>query len=148
MKPVDKNITLDTSITVKWFDLKETNAEMAIRILRLLQNKEINIHQPQLAKYELGNVLIKGKNFELSKTLKALNFYHSLSINFIPENIESSQNTAQTAYKLNITYYDASFITVAKKYSATLITENPKHQKQIYGVKIKTLKQFFNEAKK
>ncbi len=43
------------------------------------------------------------------------------------------------AYDLGITYYDASFLSLAKQYNATLITQNIKHQGKTKHITVKSL---------
>ena len=53
-----------------------------------------------------------------------------LPISYFSEDKELSLSTAELAQKYQITYYDASFIALAAKLKASLITDNPKHQKK------------------
>ena len=41
-----------------------------------------------------------------------------------------------------MTYYDASFIALAKQEDAILVTDNPKHQTKISGVKVVPLGEY------
>lgn len=131
-------IVLDTSVAVKWFT-KEVNSSVTKRYLEGLRQGKYQIVLPELAKYELGNAILKGKNFSFYKARKIFSTFYSLPLIFVKENENQSLLTYKTAQKLNITYYDASFLALAKLQKATLITANPKHQKKISGIKIQTL---------
>ena len=133
-----EKIILDTSVILKWF-IKEENSPEAKKILVRLENQKIQIFLPELSKYELGNGLLKGKQLPFSKVKPLLISFYNLPITFIVQNQKLSLLTYQIAEKLNITYYDASFLALAKQQNATLITANPKHQKKIAGIKIQTL---------
>ena len=58
----------------------------------------------------------------------ALETIYSLPITFVAESETLAQETYLQAYNNKITYYDAAFISLAKQFDATLITENIKHQ--------------------
>ena len=57
-----------------------------------------------------------------------------------------TQNLAELTYKtgqeLNITFYDASFLSVAEQLGATLVTDNVKHQGKSTKVKVIPLKDY------
>ena len=130
-----KKLILDTSVLVKWFAEDEKN-KTADKLFKQLKNQKVTIFLPELAKYELGNALLKGKNFTFKDIKKSLINFYNLPIIFIIQNQKLSLLAYQIAEKLNITYYDASFLALAKLQNATLITANPKHQKAVKGIKI------------
>ena len=53
--------------------------------------------------------------------------------------VDTSVEIAESA---GITYYDASFMALAKQEKATLVTDNPKHQRKIQGIKVIALKNY------
>jgi len=58
------------------------------------------------------------------------------------QKIEVAVDTFSLASKLGITYYDASFLSLAKLYKATLVTENIKHQGKTKDIKVVALKDY------
>lgn len=135
-------LIIDSSVIVKWLNqTKETNIEQADKIIKEATSGNITLYAPELAKYEVGNVLIKK---EVTPTNVALLFtiLYSLPIIFVAESLEIAQDTFGLAYELGITYYDASFGAVAKQYDATLVTENVKHQGKFSEVKVVALKDY------
>jgi predicted nucleic acid-binding protein len=100
-----------------------------------------------LAKYEVGNALLK-KGLTSSQAYQSLGTVYSLPIQFITETDNLASQTyqmasqAQAAGHLKVTYYDASFTALAKQENAVLITDNPKHQALISGVKVIPLKDY------
>ncbi|MBL7150742.1 type II toxin-antitoxin system VapC family toxin [Candidatus Microgenomates bacterium] len=133
-----RKIVLDTSVIIKWFT-KEIKSSDAKVYLEGFREGKYQIVLPELAKYELGNAILKGKKFSFYKARKIFSTFYSFPLIFVEENESQSLLTYKTAQKLNITYYDASFLALAKQEKATLITANPKHQKKIAGIKIQTL---------
>lgn len=135
-------IVVDSSVIVKWLNqTSEENLKQADKLLQLAQDGELELLAPELAKYEIGNVLITKliNNTEAEIALQAL---YLLPITFITESIQIAHQTFFLAHSLRITYYDASFLSLAKLYSATLVTENIKHQGKSTDVKIVSLKDY------
>lgn len=63
-----KTLIFDTSVIVKWVNTyKENDTEKADKILEEVKNGQAELIAPELAKYELGNVLLKGKQLTPTK---------------------------------------------------------------------------------
>lgn len=134
---------VDSSIIVKWLSqYNERYLDIADEILRDAQNESIVLIAPELSKYEVGNVLLLSKHLTPDQSLITLAQFYNLPIKFITESEELAQETFTLAYNLRTTYYDASFISLAKQYNATLVTENIKHQGKNSGVKVVALKAY------
>ena len=136
-------IIVDTSVIVKWLNKNnEKDIDKADKIMESALKGEIELFAPELAKYEYGNVLLKGKQLSPSEATVPLETAYSLPINFVGESEEIAQETYKLAFSLGITYYDASFLALAKKYDATLITENIKHQGKHKNIKVRSLQDY------
>lgn len=131
-------LVIDTSVIIKWLSGdKEDHLEKADRILLDTQDGKVMMIAPELAKYEVGNVLIFSKKLSPQQAALALKQLFALPIKFIVESEELARETYDLAFEERVTYYDASFMSLAKQYDAVLITENPKHQGK--STKIKTI---------
>lgn len=140
---MNSRIVVDTSIIVKWLNqTNEENIDEADQVMESVLKGETEILAPELAKYEVGNVLLKGKQLTPSEAYISLGTVYSLPVTFVSESEDLARETFSLAYKLGITYYDASFVSLAKQYDATLVTENPKHQGKSQEVKVKSLKNY------
>jgi|SRR3989344_1001535 len=140
---MNSKIVVDTSVIIKWLNkTNEGNVEKADQIMESAIKGDIELVTPELAKYEIGNVLLKGKQLLPNEAYISLGTAYSLPINFITESEELAKETYSLASDLNVTYYDASFIALAKQYNATLVTENIKHQGRSTKVKVKYLKDY------
>jgi len=128
-----KRVVLDTSVVVKWFS-KEKGSLEAKEYIRQLQQGKIDIFLPELAKYELANALLKGKNLSLPVAKQALSLFYALPINFVAEERSTARLSYKLAKELKITYYDACFLTLASKLKAVLVTANPRHQKKVGSI--------------
>lgn len=137
-------VVIDSSVTVKWLNQKdEKNLQQAeLLFLKAVKDNAIQLLAPELTKYEVGNVLSVAKKLEDKLLSESLRFFYSIPIKFIKDSLELSQITTKIVKDYNVTYYDAAFLSVAKQESATLITDNPKHQSKIKGVKVVALKDY------
>jgi len=138
-----KGLVIDTSVAVKWVNKQDENyTEQSDMILRDVQEEKKYIIMPELAKYEIGNALLY-KQMPFQNTLGSLATYYSIPVQFVPQNQQQAQDTMRIAHENEITFYDATFITLAREQRAELVTDNPKHQKKnITGVKITSLKDY------
>lgn len=138
-----QNIVIDSSVIVKWLDQQDekylTEAEA---ILSDAREEKIILSAPELAKYEVGNALLTGKRLNVSQASEALNFFYSLPIHFFADSLNLSLVTSKIVDESSITYYDASFVALAKQLGATLVTDNVKHQEKVKGVKVVPLKDY------
>ena len=130
-----KRFVLDTSVVVKWFYIEE-GRKTALRYLDLFKKGKIEVFFPELIKYELGNVLVKGKKAELKDAEKVLKEFFLLPFRYIQLDLEQGLRVLKVAKDLNITYYDASFFVVAEVTKAVLVTANPKHQRPYGGIQV------------
>lgn len=136
-------IVIDTSVFTKWLNQNnEENIDKADQIMQSALNGEIELIAPELAKYELGNVLLKGKQLIPTEAYVSLGTAYSLPITFVTESEELAKETYNFAFNYKITYYDASFMSLAKQYDALLVTENIKHQGKTKEIQIKSLAQY------
>lgn len=136
-------IVVDSSVIVKWLNTTdEENVESATNLLSDALDRKVELIVPELAKYEVGNVLLKSKQLTSQEAFISLGTIHVLPLEFIAENEALAKETFQLAYTNEITYYDAAFLALAKDYNATLVTENIKHQGKISGIKVIALKDY------
>ncbi len=137
-----KTLIVDSSVIVKWLNqTKEQNLEQADKIIKEARNGKVELLSPELAKYEVGNVL-RTKGITASEAKISLNTFYDFPITFITESLNLAEQTLVLADTLGITYYDASFMSLAKQYDATLVTENIKHQGKSKDIKVKSLKDY------
>lgn len=122
-----KLVVIDSSVTVKWINqIDEKLLNKADKLLLDAQAGFVQLMAPELSKYEVGNALVK-KNLDLQQAYASLATIYQLPIVFVPETEELGKETYHIAHEARITYYDASFLALAKQINATLVTDNPKH---------------------
>ena len=136
-------LVVDSSVISKWLNKKnEKNLEKADLILEETRRGKVELIAPELAKYEIGNVLLKGKQLVPREANISLGTLYSLPITFVGEDEDLAKQTFGLASKHHITYYDASFISLAKRVKAILVTDNIKHQGKSSEVRIVSLQNF------
>lgn len=138
-----KLLIVDTSVALKWLNQdNEQNIDIADKILKDARDGKVEILAPELLKYEIGNALLYGKKIASEDIDELLSIFYSLPISFIAENGELGSSTYVLAKNLGVTYYDAAFMSLAKQYDATLVTDNVKHQGEDLNIKVLALKDY------
>ncbi len=138
-----KTLIIDTSVFIKWLNQdNEQDLNNADKILQDVKNGQVELMAPELVKYEIGNVLLKGKHLTPDQAYIPLGTAYSLPITFIAESERQAIQTYDLAHTLGVSYYDASFMSLAKQYNATLVTDNFKHQGRTSDVKVIELKNY------
>lgn len=134
-----KQVVVDSSVSVKW--LNQINEELLDKADKLLSEAQAglaNLLAPELSKYEIGNALLN-KKLSLPEAFESLGTIYQLPVTFVPETEELANQTYKIAAQGSITYYDASFIALAKQENAILVTNNPKHQGKTTEIKVISL---------
>lgn len=138
-----KILIIDSSVIVKLVNAQnEQYIEKANKILKDAQDEKIDLYSSELAKYEVGNALLKRKQLDLPQAYASLDTVNALPITFVSESEDLAKSTYQIGKQAGITYYDASFLSLAKKYGATLVTDNIKHQGKTLEVKVIPLSRY------
>jgi len=136
-------IVVDSSVVIKWLNQHNENLiEQADGLLLNAMEQKIELIAPELVKYEIGNVLLTSKQLSISEASEAIEFFFSIPINFVIETQELAESTYKIGQELKITYYDASFLSVAEQLGATLVTDNVKHHGKSTKVKVIPLKDY------
>ncbi|MEX0621834.1 MAG: type II toxin-antitoxin system VapC family toxin [Candidatus Woykebacteria bacterium] len=136
-------LVIDSSVFIKWLNKKdEDNLDKANLILEDTRNGKVELLAPELARYEVGNVLLKSKKLTPQEANVSLGPAYSLPITFVSETEDLAKQTFELAFKKKITYYDASFMSLAKQYNATLVTDDLKDQGKDPEIKTKPLKDY------
>ncbi len=137
------SLVIDTSVAVKWLNQdNEDSLKQADKILEEAKDGQVELLAPEIIKYEIGNALLYGKKIASEDIKELFNLFYSLPINFVTESKENAVETYKLALSLGITYYDASFLSLAKQYDAILVTENIKHQGKSEKIKVKSLQDY------
>jgi predicted nucleic acid-binding protein len=118
-------VVVDASIVVKWF-VEEENSDKAIRIRDKYVEGEVRLIAPEIIKFEVLNALYYKKLFsedEMEEISEALDSY---LFDLYPLKGEYAKKTVETAFRNNITIYDASYISLAIMKNAYFYTADEK----------------------
>lgn len=136
-------LVVDSSVIVKWLHQEEEQfLNQADQIIQDAQHGSVILLAPELAKYEVGNALLLSKKITADQAKISLGTLYSLPIQFIAQSENAANETYRMAQQANITYYDASFIALAKQENATLVTDNSKHQGKTQEIKVISLNDY------
>ncbi len=115
-------LILDASIIAKWYN-KEEYSDKAIEIREKYIDGLLDIKEPALILYEVSNAIYKNDQLNIEDAMKAVESLMRLieATIEIPSN-EDAKEMMKIARSLKISFYDSSYIQIAKKYNAKLIT--------------------------
>lgn len=136
-------IVVDSSVVVKWLLSKnEKYVENALVLLEQIRKGSVNCLAPELVKYEISNAILNKKVSSDIAEL-ALSTFYRIPIQYFLFFEELTKEAYKIAEANRITLYDSSFMALALREDAVLVTDNPKHQdKKISGLKVISLKDY------
>lgn len=117
-----KTFVVDTSAILALLLPDEKNSEKAKKLLKIIVSGKNRLFAPKLLEFEVGNAL---KSAFLSKRIvyesleKLIDNFKRIPIVFIDIN---TKETMELAVKLGISFYDASYIYLAKFKKCKLLT--------------------------
>jgi predicted nucleic acid-binding protein len=90
----------------------------------------------ELARYELGNIIwknyfLQAKISKEESKMIAKAVKHTLRVMEVLQIVDKEEQILETAAELNITFYDASYVYLAKEKNLQLITEDLRLKKKI-----------------
>ena len=142
MKRQAKKIVVDSSVLVKWANAQEENhLEQADKLAEDAKDGKVVLMAPELAKYEVGNVLWK-KRMKLPMAKAALGTIYAGPVEFVRQNESEAMRAMEIAGVAGVSFYDASFGALAEKLKADLITDNVKHQGKFSEINVVNLKDY------
>ena len=122
-----RTLVMDSSVFIKWFSKdSEDDMGIAVSILRSLVNKDIIIVCPEIAVYELANVLYYKPDLDCKKIKIALEQFLNLGIEFITLFKDLILDANKIRHDLDITFYDSSYLAVARFFKLRFITADKK----------------------
>jgi len=122
---------LDASVIFKWF-VDEVGSETAREYLQVFLEGEDKILIPTLLFYELGNVC-KKRSLPVHDVSKVMELFQRLPFEKEDIGFTSFRKIYQNASEYNLSFYDASYVTLMQKNNCELVTAD----KALYN-KLKT----------
>lgn len=127
-------LILDASVVVKWFK-KEADTENALKIREQFHRGEHEIIVPDLLLYEISNALRYDKKFSKEVIEKAINTLIEMDIIITIPSEELISEALKIALNLDMTVYDAVYISLANQTNGTFVTADEKLFEKIKSLK-------------
>ena len=116
---------IDASVIVKWY-VEEQDSNKALRILEDYEAETYNIAIPDLAIYEVANVLKYNSQFAADETKKSLWALSKLNLDLITPVPAVIQPAMDIAFKKDISLYDAVYVSLASEIGYDFVTADKK----------------------
>ncbi len=117
-----EKIVLDASVVVKWFNVERSTSK-ALELRNMHINNKLKIYAPELLLYEVINALRRNPGFDEKDVQDAYGSLIELMITFTKAELDLAIGYA---YQYKLTIYDTSYISLAKKLGAKLVTADEK----------------------
>lgn len=118
-------IVIDASVAVKWFNIEEYSDE-AVKLKNLHVAGIVKLIAPLHLIYEVGNSIWKNRQINNIDASNAVLYLLELEISLIPPDRKSIKRIMEIARNKNISFHDACYIELAKKYGIPLISADKK----------------------
>jgi len=117
-------LILDTSVIVKWFFKdNENRKEKADIILSMYMDNKIKIIAPELAVFEMANVLKSKLNKYRSEQLEIIDKLYNMGIIFYID-VEILKGAVKIAIDIKESVYDGIFLATAEYFNGKFITDD------------------------
>lgn len=135
-------VVVDTSVVYKWFNSEEENIDQALKILEDHLRKQILITIPDIALYELANVLATKTTLTVKESVTTLKQLKKYNLNVLTANLTLLEKVIKLSKKHHTTVYDASYIVLAKEKRCDFITADSKLVSKVKLPFVKLLKDY------
>lgn len=116
-------LCLDSSVVCKLFGT-EDDSEKMLMVIDLAMDDKIELIASDLVVFELGNFFWKASRKGKPLLKGSMQNIYSLNIEFFPITSELAEIALVLAKDLDLTFYDAVHVTLAREHSCPLVTED------------------------
>lgn len=124
-----KAAVVDSSVLLKWFRPNEPHADIAEAILRAYLDEHLELTIPDLAAYEVANVM-RYRTPEIDAAQAAETLFN-LRIPIYQLNYPMIRRAIQASVQRDISVYDATFLSVAETLRLQLVTADKRFYQAI-----------------
>jgi predicted nucleic acid-binding protein len=130
IEPLPRAVVPDASVILKWVldDEDELFTAAARDLLERSFRDDLNLFVPQLWLYEVGNVLSRKQPAEAANLLFAL---RQLRMTEIRLDATAVERTCELTGSFGVSFYDASYLAVAERQKAVLVTADARFRRRL-----------------
>lgn len=129
---------LDSSVVIKWFS-EEEDTDLALKFREGFLKGDIDIIIPDLQLYEIANALRFNKKLNSKDVVNAVDSLIDIGINIVVPTKDVISSAIDIAFQIDITFYDAYFIALAKELDYNFVTADESLFKKIKELKFTKL---------
>ncbi|MBI1893789.1 MAG: type II toxin-antitoxin system VapC family toxin [Candidatus Rokubacteria bacterium] len=116
-------IVVDTSVFIKWFKTRDEDLLTEARtLLEEVQSRPLEVHVPALLLYEAGNILLLKTRLGPAALNEAIDRLENLPFVVAPPATPLLKRAARLGRELGLTFYDASFLSLAVEIDCPYVT--------------------------
>jgi len=116
---------LDASVILKWF-MKEDDSAIAMGLKEAHIIGKFTIVVPDIILYEIGNALRYEPEFSIKEVNRCLEELYALNLDIVAPLPDILNLITEIAYHYDITFYDASYIALARELGFQFVTADEK----------------------
>jgi len=118
-----KRAVLDTSVIIKWFhEENEEDVEAALILRKAYADGFLTVSVPDLLFYEFANTLRYKNNLSFEDGIEKLRDLSSIGLEVHSMDWELTEAMFRLSLDRGLTIYDATYLALADRLSATLVT--------------------------
>ncbi len=114
-------LVLDASVLLKWF-IEEAGSQAALELKQRYLDREIAIVIPDLALYEIPNVLRFKHKIPESEVKSVIHAFWMLSFETVSPTLSLLNEAIHLSFRTGLSLYDCAYVALAQELKATLIT--------------------------
>jgi predicted nucleic acid-binding protein len=116
-----EKVVADASVVVKWYNL-EAETEEALKLRDDYAARRIELTAPFLITYEVVNALRYNPDFGVETVKSAVKDLMDMQMNLQLLDASQAQRAVELAFKYGITFYDATYLSLAQTEGIKLYT--------------------------
>jgi predicted nucleic acid-binding protein len=121
---------LDASVVIKWF-VEEDDSERALRFWEQARAKQINMVAPDFLLYEVANILVRKKHFEVRDAVETINLLVEMGFVEPALDVGLLSGAMEVAAATGISVYDACYVALTRNVNGTLVTADRRLAKAV-----------------
>jgi predicted nucleic acid-binding protein len=138
-----KRIVIDTGVIVKLLNQNhELNIGQADLVLKDAYDGKITLFTPEIAKYEVGKVLLLGKKLSQLESKTPIALLFELPIQFVSLTNDLLRESFAIAHAFKLSYSESIFIALSEAKKAVYLTEKTKKEYKDAGIETVELKDY------